>query len=473
MAPTKLPASFANTINTGKIPVTANISVTPTYIDGTLSCAGILRTFRLTVLPTIIITPINNQVVCSGTIVPAFTPTNDAGSFAGATVNYTWSVSGTGTSLTNGSGTQIPSFSTLNETNGNLVTQITITAVYSFNNQSCSGTPFTYSITVQPGISNNTISANQVICNNTASSVLQGSTPAGGNSNFTYQWQRSTNAGNNWNDIPGAINISYDPGVLTSTTMYRRIVTTDLCAGTGTSTSNAVTITVGLNARASFIALKDTGCAPFVLDNSVINLQTFPQNTTYNWYANGVFLGAAASFPGYTITDSKNDVLIKLVAVNGCKADSLEHRFYTYPTPVPAFTISTNDGCGPLTVLVDNTTPEQSLFRYEWDFGNGQRSTLAQTGSIIFEPNPNFGDTTYTIQLKVMSSCETMTVTKTVHVKSKPKALFAPNSSVGCSPMTVVFSNTSPGIGNTYTWDFGDGTTLQSPTAAPVTHTFN
>src|SRR5690606_23031393 len=129
--------------------------------------------------------------------------------------------------------------------------------------------------------------------------------------------------------------------------------------------------------------------------------------------------------------------------------------------------------CGPLTVSFANTTPLIGEFTYHWDFGNGQTSTDPQPGSIEFLPNPTFGDTTFNVTLSAITQCTTIVVTHPVTVHSKPKALFAPNVSVACSPMTVSFNNTSVGIGNNYIWDFGDGSvpvTTNGPD--PVSHTF-
>lgn len=467
-----IPAFNTTNINSPKIPLTANITVTPTYNKDNLSCPGIPNNFTITILPTITINPINNHVVCSGTVIPAFTPIHDAGNFPGSSVSCSWTVNGAGINLTNGSGTIIPSFTTLNNGNGNLIAQITVTPKYSYNGTTCDGTPVFYTVTTEPGITNNTITADQDICINAAPSPLQGSTPGGGSGTFQYQWQSSIDGGINWNTIPNATGSNYAPDVLTTTTTFRRIVTTDLCLGSGSSNSNTVMISVGLDAKAIFTTIKNTSCAPFVINTSVIDLQQFPQNTTYNWYANDVLIGSGTNFPAYTIAGSRDSVMIKLIALNGCKPDSMQHKLYTYATPVPSFTISVNDGCGPLSVAINNTTPDESLFTYEWDFGNGQTSTVAQPGDIIFDPNPNYGDTTYIIKLKVISSCEAITVTRSVHVKSKPKALFAPGITVGCSPMTVTFNNTSPGIGNTYSWNFGDGTIVNSLTADPVSHIF-
>lgn len=155
------------------------------------------------------------------------------------------------------------------------------------------------------------------------------------------------------------------------------------------------------------------------------------------------------------------------------KNDSTSQQFITHKVPEPAFELSDTVGCGPLTVTISNTSPDISSFNYQWDFGNGQTSTQAQPGTINFLPNPSFGDTTYQVKLSVASACQSLSVVKTVRVKSKPKALFAPDKSVGCSPMTVTFNNISKGMSNSYVWNFGDGSApVNASAAGTVQHTF-
>ena len=58
-------ASFTAT-NTTNAPVTATITVTPTYTNGGTTCTGTQRTFTITVNPTPTVNAIPNQVVCNG-----------------------------------------------------------------------------------------------------------------------------------------------------------------------------------------------------------------------------------------------------------------------------------------------------------------------------------------------------------------------------------------------------------------------
>ena len=88
-------------------------------------------------------------------------------------------------------------------------------------------------------IDNNIIGSDQTICYNSAPAALTGSTPAGGNGSFTFQWQTSTvSASTGFVNIDGATAQGYAPGTLTQTHWYRRIV----YSGTESNTSAAVQI---------------------------------------------------------------------------------------------------------------------------------------------------------------------------------------------------------------------------------------
>ena len=100
-----------------------------------------------------------------------------------------------------------------------------------------------YNIIVHPAIDPGVISADQIICSGTAPALLTGTAPAGGDGTYTYQWMSSTvSAVNGFTNIPGATNPTYQPGILTQTTWFRRVVTSNSpCPST---TTNVVEITV-------------------------------------------------------------------------------------------------------------------------------------------------------------------------------------------------------------------------------------
>lgn len=236
-----------------------------------------------------------------------------------------------------------------------------------------------------------------------------------------------------------------------------------------------INVIVHPDAKAVFVPTATLKCPPFNITPAIIGLQTFPLNNgTYNWYANGVLIGTGTTFPGYTIVNANDSIKIKLETISlfGCKTDSMSQMFFTYKIPTPSFTKSDVGGCGPMSISFTNTTADINLYTYLWDFGNGQTSTAVQPLPVIFTTNPNFTDTVYVIKLKVFSVCDTLVFSDSVRIKSKPKALFTPSRTTGCSPMQVVFTNNSLGLNNTYYWDFGDGTTNVTTSNAPQNHLY-
>jgi gliding motility-associated-like protein len=350
----------------------------------------------------------------------------------------------------------------------------TYSLIYRIGSGSCVARD-TVVITVNGGITNNLISSNQSICAGGQPAPLNGQAISGGNGAPQYQWQSSTDS-LSWTNIPGATAQNYAPPIgITQTIFYRRLASTSLCSGPQTNISIPVKITINPDAQAVFNPTTLVGCAPFNITPAIINLTPYNNAvSTYNWYVNGTLIGSGQTFPGYTMANAGDSITIKLVAISrfGCKNDSTQRGFKTIQRPVPAFTQSDSVGCGPLSITFTNGTPNAAQYSYQWDFGTGQTSTLLQPGPINFPVNPLSGDTVYTVRFKTLSQCDTITLLRYVRVKSKPRALFTPDRSTGCSSYNFTFTNTSRGNGNSYVWDFGDGSPLLPSNVGQVQHVF-
>jgi len=337
----------------------------------------------------------------------------------------------------------------------------------------CSSLSNSIQVIVQPPLLNNAISSDQELCLGQPSAIIEGTIPTGGDGHFFFQWQVSHN-GFDWTDLPDAAATDYTPPVLSRTSWYRRIVTTALCKGGQASISNSVRIQINPLAKAEFSAPSFSSCTPFDL-KKVIKLEPYDdRNADFEWYADGILIGSGKEFPGYTITGDGEKVLIKLIAKSkfGCGQDIQEAEFYTIKNVVASFQKDTSKGCGPLSVTFINTSSPISGGSYEWDFGNGQISTNVQPGTVVFAPHPAHRDTTYMITLKASSGCLTTEYRDSVLVRPHPKAVFSPDVVIGCSPLTVNFSNQSAGIPNKYTFDFGDGEKVTTTDNTSVQHTF-
>ena len=169
--------------NTGTAPVTATIKVTPYYSNGTSSCPGTPQTFTITVNPTATVNAVSNQVVCNNGLTAS---TNFTSPVSGGSVTYSWTNTNSSIGLA-GSGTgNIPAFTAYNNTNAAVTATITVTPLFT-NGAACSGTPITFTITVNP---TPTVTAvdDQTLCSNTPTNAI---TFAGNVAGTVYSWSNT------------------------------------------------------------------------------------------------------------------------------------------------------------------------------------------------------------------------------------------------------------------------------------------
>lgn len=128
------------------------------------------------------------------------------------------------------------------------------------------------------------------------------------------------------------------------------------------------------------------------------------------------------------------------------------------------FTVSTNSGCLPVMVSITNQSTGTGTLSYNWNFGNGQTSTLQNPWSVNYITAGN-----YTITLMVTNGTDTSYYTQAIQVFAKPVAAFSfTGTTTGCIPLDVnFFDQSTPGSApiSSWLWEFGNGatSTQQSP----------
>lgn len=329
-------------------------------------------------------------------------------------------------------------------------------------------------------LSNNTITGPLQTCINTAPGTILGTTPTGSVGPYQYQWQISTDNGVSWNDVAGETSIDFTPPALVVSTCYRRMVSTTLCSGAQSNPSNTVCIEVKPDAHAVFTASQLLLCAPVNLD-SIITVNHLPvQNAQYNWYQNNILIPGTTNGlpPSFVITNPGQTVTIKLVTISpyGCLPDSMNLTFNTRPAVIANFIKDTTAGCGPLAVNFTNTSSIlNGSIEYYWNFGNGQTLlNIEQPGTaVIFNPSPQYRDTTYYITLQAYNGCDTVMIMDSIKVYAQPKARFFAQG-IGCSPFrdTIINSSFGQDAFTTYYWDFGDGALDTTYTLSSIPHQY-
>ncbi|WP_345257882.1 glycine-rich protein [Flaviaesturariibacter amylovorans] len=127
------------TVNNGTASIVASVTVTPLGSGGCPSGKPI--TFRITVYPNVVITPVADQVYCPGV---SASPVGFTANLAtGVTYSWTRTTAAIGLPATTGSGS-IPSFVTQNATAGTLTSQVTVQALAN----KCPATPVTFSYVI-------------------------------------------------------------------------------------------------------------------------------------------------------------------------------------------------------------------------------------------------------------------------------------------------------------------------------------
>jgi PKD repeat protein len=139
--------------------------------------------------------------------------------------------------------------------------------------------------------------------------------------------------------------------------------------------------------------------------------------------------------------------------------------------PVAVASADVTFGDAPLTVNFtgsDSSDPDGTIVSYQWDFGDGATSTLA-------DPEHVYSAGIYTATLTVVDDQgATATATIEIDVNDPPTASVTSNVTTGAAPLTVDFTGTAADSDGTFTisWDFGDGSPPDTSTLTP-THTFD
>jgi gliding motility-associated-like protein len=208
------------------------------------------------------------------------------------------------------------------------------------------------------------------------------------------------------------------------------------------------------------------GCIPYTF-TPVASVQAIDGVQSWLWdFGDGST--STSPNPSHVYTNAgKYTVKLTITTNGGCtETVTVPDAVLTGTPPVVDFSMSATDVCASQPVqFTDLTMPNTQLNKWEWDFGDGGTSSAQN-------PLYKFQDTgTFTVILKAFNNgCPAFSAGKTIHIKPPiPKFTYA----VACGGFTVNFTDQSkvdPAYGPvSYLWNFGDGTTDNTP--SPV-HTF-
>ncbi|MFN8298122.1 MAG: PKD domain-containing protein [Chitinophagales bacterium] len=333
--------------------------------------------------------------------------------------------------------------------------------ISAYNAQHCYSTPGTYNVTLIVRDTNNcqtsitkpnfvvigsgpTVNINSTTPTQSCTAptnvafTSSGSSPNGA---ISYSWNFGNGFSSQQNPTQAFQSGIYDPYVVATDpfgcqdTAFTHVEITVVQAGFTANTTNAC----------SGIAVQFTDTSNFASSWAWTfgdGGTSFAKNPTHTYNATGT----------YTVTLT--------VTYNGCSDSYTATNYINVTNPVPvSFTApDTSDCAAPLTINFSSTAPGAAT--YAWTFGDGGTDATANPAHTY---NANG---VYTVSLSVTNSagCVT-TLSKPAYIHiGDIHALFTADSTHGCAPTLIRFTNASTSNGpiTTYAWDFGDGGTAST-----------
>lgn len=230
---------------------------------------------------------------------------------------------------------------------------------------------------------------------------------------------------------------------------------------------NVTTCEVAVTADLKATSKTDTefnvnSCGEFTINFQNLSTDTrFIQNYHWEFDVNGVkevftTRDVSYTFPGlgtYTATMILNKDLVGLAECS----DTANITINLYPSIEADYSFAF-DTCvaGPITFTDLSVSGAGPVQKWNWQFGEGS-STIQNP---IFEYEFP-GEKTVTLIAEDINECRDTSIQQIKYFPVPALIVIDPNTFIGCQPATIVFTNLSNPIDDSYTfeWDFGDGNT--------------
>ncbi len=282
----------------------------------------------------------------------------------------------------------------------------------------------------------------------------------GGICGYTYQLEAVPSVGSStWSVLSGAGNLTFDDilspvSEITSDVYgdYQLVWTED--NGFGCSDTDTVIVSFNLVPTPAFLPIDTSGCTPFKVD--FVNQST--GGTMYHWdFGNGNT--STLENPQETFVNTGNtDVTyeIELIVNNPGCGDTIKHSLTVFPSPEADFIHDGVPACSPLEV--NFTSQSTGAISNIWNFQDASPLDTSDNISHIF-----INDTVFIVNFEVemvavsANGCRD-TAMEYVTVYPNPEYTITAMPDSSCHPVTVSFQTQASG--QTYAWNFGNGTAL-------------
>ena len=420
-------------INTGLVPVTATITVTPSYTNASITCSGTQRTFTITVNPDVTAGTVNGtSPLCIGATATYSSTGNSGGTWtssnpAVASVNPTTglvtalsagitNVVYTVTSGCNSPATAFKQLTVSPDANSGTVTGNTplcigSTALYSSNGDaggtwSSSNTlvatvnPSTGLVTaVSPGSANiiytltgcNAIpaSATVTVNPNANAGTVNGASPLCPGSTSVYT--ASGNPGGTWSTSNVLIaTVDASSGLVTAVSPGTVNIIYTVTSGCNSPVSSSRALTVAINASAGIV----TGPSPLCIGSNAFYFSSGDPGGT--WSSSNTLVATVNPASGFVTVTGTGVTDITYTVNTGCNSPVASVKTLTVNPPPPATPASINGVaavCASTSGLIYSVTPVVNATSYTWSVPAGWIITSGQgTNSITATAGNNSGN---------------------------------------------------------------------------------
>jgi gliding motility-associated-like protein len=176
----------------------------------------------------------------------------------------------------------------------------------------------------------------------------------------------------------------------------------------------------------------------------------------YLWEVEASGFSSTSNNLQYTFQDTGFvNVSLLVQSSFGCSS-FITQTIHILALPETSFELSEHVGCGPINIVVDNTSIGSET-DYAWNIEPFGASTLSEPGELIF-PSAPCDSIFYNISLTTTNICGSTTFNDSLLVYSLPQPLFSPTADTVCSEIPLEIYNTTQCAWQTsYSWDLGDG----------------
>ena len=388
------------------------------------------------------------------------------------TITYNWTNDNIAIGLAASGTGDIPSFTATNNTTAQISGNITVTAVYTYNDVSCTGTAETFSITVNPSPLVNFSEADQVITSGETTTAVDLTSPT---TDVTFAWTVSVPTGiTGVTTLTGTDNIPAET-LINSTTapldvVYTAIATGDIgfdCEGLPTLYTVTVNPQAQVNPVDDQIVCND--------ENLTIEFSTIVTGgtTTYSWTNDNTAIGLDVTGTGNIDITAINTTDEPLTA-NIVVTPSFENNGDTNTGDPITFTITVNptgqvnvvgnqivSNGFDTTAIAFSTTNINGTTTYAWTNSITSIGLAATgTGNISAFTGINTGTSPVTSSLTVIPTFENGNVScigpaTTFEITINPTAQVNPTDDMVVSDgdtVTIPFTTVNTGGTTTYTW---------------------